>query len=107
MEYYGLSNNKLSLLRDIFSRYDEIDQVLIYGSRAKGNYDKFSDVDITLVAPTLTRNKLTKIIFDIEDLLFPYEFDVSIFHMISNSDVISHINRVGKVLYSKADFLDS
>jgi len=38
---------------------------------------------------------------EIDDLLLPYTFDISIFNQISNLDPIEHINRVGLLFYSK------
>ena len=38
---------------------------------------------------------------EIDDLLLPYKFDISIFHQINNLDLIDHINRVGIEIYSK------
>jgi len=37
---------------------------------------------------------------EIDDLLLPYTFDISIFNQISNPDLIEHINRVGLVFYT-------
>lgn len=101
MEQFGLSEQTIAKIRSVLARYHEIDEVLIYGSRAKGNYNKYSDIDITLKGCCLTKDLLTKIIFDIDDLLLPYEFDISTFDTITNPDVIDHINRVGQTLYKK------
>ena len=40
---------------------------------------------------------------DIDDLLLPYTFDLSIFQHISDPDVIDHIRRVGVVFYEKGE----
>lgn len=44
-----------------------------------------------------------KILEDIDDLLLPYTIDLSIFHDISDPDVIEHIERVGVTFYEKAE----
>jgi hypothetical protein len=44
---------------------------------------------------------LLKIENEIDDLLLPYEIDLSLFHKIENPQLIDHINRVGKVFYEK------
>ena len=97
----GLTDIELSKLRDVFSQYTDIEKVVLYGSRAKGNYKPFSDVDITLIGDTLTHNRLNKLSLDIDDLLLPYEFDISIFHTLANNDLIEHIERVGVTIYQK------
>jgi len=99
----GLSDTELNKLRGIFSQYTDIEKVVLYGSRAKGNYKPFSDVDITLIGDTLTHNQLNKLSLDVDDLLMPYEFDISIFHTLKNNDLIEHIERVGITIYQKTD----
>lgn len=44
---------------------------------------------------------LLKIDNEPDDLLLPYEIDLSIFHALDNRELIEHIRRVGKVLYNK------
>lgn len=101
MHQYGLTDNSIALLVGVFSRHCEISEVIIYGSRAKGINSKFSDVDITLKGKCLSKQLLTSLIFEIDDLLLPYTFDISIYDNIGNPEVVSHIDRVGKVLYQK------
>jgi hypothetical protein len=38
---------------------------------------------------------------DIDDLLLPYTFDISLLHSISDRDVLDHIKSFGKVFYEK------
>lgn len=37
----------------------------------------------------------------LDDLLLPYEFDISIFNKINNLDLVEHINQIGKIFYEK------
>jgi len=79
------------------------EEVLFYGSRAKGNFKPGSDVDLTLKGEKLTLKLLNKISLDLDALLLPYSFDISIFHQITNPDLIEHTKRVGAVFYKKRD----
>ena len=45
---YGLKDIELAKLNEVFAANERIERVILYGSRAKGNYKPFSDVDITL-----------------------------------------------------------
>lgn len=92
---YGLSHAVILAIRSIFCRYAEIQKVILYGSRAKGNFRPGSDIDLTLVAPTMSLSQLLKIENEIEDLCLPYKIDLSLLHQIENSDLIEHIRRVG------------
>ena len=75
--------------------------MVLYGSRAKGNYKPFSDVDITLVGDELTHEDLNRVILAIDDLLLPYQFDISLFYILKNAELIDHINRRGIVIYER------
>lgn len=98
---YGIKEDCWQELIELFDRYSVVEKVILYGSRVKGNYKPFSDVDITLVGENLTHNDLLKITNDIDDLLLPYMFDVSVFHTLRNEELIEHINRRGVVIYKK------
>jgi hypothetical protein len=43
----------------------------------------------------------------LDDLLLPYTFDLSIFHQISDPDVVEHIRRVEMKLYEKVPAVSS
>ena len=45
---YGLEEQTLQTIFLIFGKYPEVEEVILYGSRAKGNFKPFSDIDITL-----------------------------------------------------------
>lgn len=72
---------------------------MLYGLRAKGTYKTGSDIDLTLKGSDLILSIINKISNEIDDLLLPYSFDISIFSQISNADLVDHINRVGIVFY--------
>jgi predicted nucleotidyltransferase len=97
---YGLPDRTLADLNAIFHRYPGIKQAVLYGSRAKGKYRGGSDIDLTLKTDnSFTRSDLLRIAGDFDDSDIPYFVDVSIYHQLSNPDLVAHINRVGKTLY--------
>ena len=99
---YGLSERTFSTLYSIFKKYPGIKQVILYGSRAKGKYRRGSDIDLALKTDdTFSRTNLLRIAGDFDDSDLPYFVDVSIYDKISNPDLKTHIDRVGKVLYTK------
>jgi len=97
---FGLDESIISQVHKILEKHPQIEQVIIYGSRAKGNYRKGSDIDITLLGGDLDIRILHQIELEIDDLLLPYIFDISIFSQIENNDLIDHINRVGQIFFS-------
>lgn len=98
---YGLKDSEIETMNSFFSEIDNLEKVVLYGSRAKGNYKRFSDVDITLTGDHLTMNDLYKLqdLFYYSDL--PYMYDISIFKNITNPDLADHINRRGIVLWTR------
>ncbi len=96
---FGLKQETINQINSIFARYSKIDKVIVYGSRAKGNYKPYSDIDLTIVSNDLNFTTMQKIELEIDDLLLPYKFDISLFHQIESSDLVEHINRAGQLFY--------
>ena len=99
---YGLKKSVIEKISDIFSGHPEILEVILYGSRAAGNYRQGSDIDLTLKGEILTLKLLNAIESELDDLLLPYEIDLSNYQQIDNPDLIEHIDRVGVVFYTRA-----
>ncbi len=82
--------------------YGLIERVILFGSRAMGNFKKGSDVDLVIVGKEVT----SKIIYELDDLLnevypLPYFFDILHYVAINNHKLQEHVNTVGKVMYQK------
>ena len=98
---YGLKENVLKKIQDVFTIFPQMDTVILYGSRAKGNYKNGSDIDITFKGKNLSSSLLNKISLQLDDLYLPYTFDLSIYNQIDNEALLDHINRIGIDFYSK------
>lgn len=61
----GLSDKELSTLRDdVFTKFDTIEEVILFGSRARGTHQKASDVDLAIKGKTST-------LIPLQNLLIP------------------------------------
>lgn len=98
---FGLNDSTIEKFHAVFRRYSEVEEVVIYGSRAKGNYRTGSDIDITVKGQGLNRKIMGNIWQDIEDQNFPYKVDLSDFKALNAPSLSEHIERVGKVFYRK------
>ncbi len=96
---FGLKQETIEKINSVFAKYPAIECAILYGSRAKGNYHQGSDIDLTLKGHLLNYSHLVKIATDIDNLLLPYKLDLSLYNLISNPDLIAHINRVGQLFY--------
>ena len=100
---FGLSHGVVAKLRGVFAEIPAVEQVIIYGSRVKGDYRPASDIDLTVKGATVAWHDLQVIEQKIDDLLLPYKVDLSLFGHIDNENLIEHIKRVGKVFYEKTE----
>ena len=96
---FGLNDMELQALRDVLASIPEVDEAIIYGSRARGTNRIASDIDLTLKGKALTYMQLALLDAKIDDLYLPYFVDLSLFSMLKNPDLLESINREGKVLY--------
>ncbi|MFV7234260.1 MULTISPECIES: nucleotidyltransferase domain-containing protein [Flavobacterium] len=101
MMKFGLNKETISKINSVFVKHSEIEKVIIYGSRAKGNFRNGSDVDLTLFGNELKYGLVGEINFEIDDLNTPYLFDISIYNQLTSESLKDHINRVGKIFYKK------
>ena len=99
MNNSGLSKDIFDKMNAVFRNYKEIESVLLYGSRAMGNFKPASDIDISLVGQGIDLTLQNEIEFALDDLMLPYKFDISIYKNITNQEFIEHIDRVGIVIY--------
>jgi predicted nucleotidyltransferase len=100
---FGLSDTEINKINQVFSSFPEIEEVIVYGSRAKGNFRAGSDIDMTLTGKDLNLHLINEVNGKIDDLLMPYMFDLSILKQIKNQDLTDHIRRIGKTFYKKQE----
>ena len=98
---YGLKEEITKKIESVFKNYIQVEKAIIYGSRAKGNFKDGSDIDLTLIGNDLEFNTLLKILSDIDNLMLPYKFDISLYNSIVDVELLDHIKRVGKYFYDK------
>ena len=99
---FGLKPQTLTDIRKVFADYPQIQQVILYGSRAKGTQRNGSDIDLVIQSENLTLAQLLKIENELDDLLLPYKIDLSLLQHIDNPMLIEHIQRVGKIFYARS-----
>lgn len=98
---FGLKEEVINKIQQVFENQPEIDVVYLYGSRAKGNFNPGSDIDIALSGNNVTISTINNTSSLLDDLYLPYTFDLSIYKYINNPDLIDHIKRVGIEFYKR------
>lgn len=99
---FGLTEVHLNVLRTIFQKYPLVNQVKIFGSRAKGSYNDRSDIDLVVVNSPIDRFTLSKIQMEFYESNIPFMLDIQLFESIKNQELVEHIQRIGKIIYQKS-----
>lgn len=92
---FGINENVYKNLIDYFKENNQIKRVTLFGSRAKGNPNFNSDIDICI--EYLGRNKGT-IMEEINDLVGIYSCDIVFFDAL-NKELESQIFKYGVEIY--------
>jgi len=99
---YGLPDDAIKKICAVLGRHPQVQQAILYGSRAKGTHKQGSDIDLTLRGGAdMTLPVLYRIMDELDDLLLPYTIDLSIYADMDDPDVMAHIRRVGLVFYEQ------
>ena len=99
---YGLRDTDLTYMNELFAQHADIEQVWLYGSRAKGTSRPGSDVDLALVGPEVKRETVAHIHFTLEeDSPMPFFFDVLHWNTLSNAKLKAEIERTAQLLYHR------
>jgi uncharacterized protein len=97
---YGLRDSDLGHIIDAISQYEEIIAVVLFGSRAKGNYHPGSDLDLALKGAQITHttvNRLSECLNEEKPL--PYFFDIVHYDTLTDVPLLEQIDRVGIVIF--------
>ncbi len=79
-----------------------MEQAIIYGSRARGDYRNNSDIDIALFGDELTFSINTKIFYEIDELYWVYKIDlVNMNSLKEDNKFKQNIIREGVEIYAK------
>jgi len=93
---YGLTDRDFIHINEAIQEFPEIEEVILFGSRAKGNYKKGSDVDLAIKGDRLTYEITTRFADCLnEEKPLPYFFDVVHYEAIADLMLKAHIDRVG------------
>lgn len=99
---YGLSDQQLEEIVEFIAAYPQVEEAILFGSRAIGNYKPASDVDIAIKGDGVTSALAARLKFDIEeDTYLPFFFDVVAYGTITREALKQHIDRKGVSIYRK------
>ena len=98
---YGLTDKSYKELLEILASIPEIEEALIYGSRARGDYWRASDVDLSIKGKDIVRRTLALLNDKLYESHIPQIFDTHIYSDIKSKTFKDNVDQDGKVIYRK------
>lgn len=99
---YGLKDDELKAILAYLAKHCEVEQAVLFGSRAIGTYKKASDIDIALKGKGVTPFTAAALKSELEDeTVIPYFFDFVSYPQLTHENFIKHIDELGIVIYTK------
>jgi predicted nucleotidyltransferase len=98
-ERYGIPEADLEKLIYVLQKNPKIETAVLFGSRAKGNFEPGSDIDIALKGNNLNLKDILNAKIEIEKLYLPWKTDLIIYQRIKEDALIEHIKRMGIKLF--------
>ncbi|WP_163580801.1 nucleotidyltransferase family protein [Gracilibacillus saliphilus] len=100
---FGLLERDQQYIIAALKQHPEIEQAIIFGSRAVGNYKKGSDINLAIVGDHISQSTLLQL----HDLLeesypLPYFFDIVHYDQLENQQLREHIDEFGKAIYTSS-----
>jgi predicted nucleotidyltransferase len=97
---FGLSDTDIQKIKQAIEMFPEIEEVIIFGSRAIGSYKPASDIDLALKG-SITLDILSKLktMLD-EGISIPYMFDLVDYHKTSK-ELKEHIDLQGLTFFKR------
>lgn len=96
---FGLAERHYAEFVRIFRRYPQIEQVLIFGSRAKGTDKPWSDFDLAVVAPTMSDREFSTLWNEIDDLPLVFKLDLLHWDRLASDRLKEKIGEEGQRFY--------
>ncbi|HLP53982.1 MAG TPA: nucleotidyltransferase domain-containing protein [Fluviicola sp.] len=95
-----LSETVVAFLANI-AKQESVSKIIVFGSRALGDFEKYSDLDLAVDAPTMTKFEWLKLkefaIYDLNSFI-----KISLVHYSTNPDNLKErINQTGTIIYAR------
>ncbi|HHW03166.1 MAG TPA: nucleotidyltransferase domain-containing protein [Thermoanaerobacterales bacterium] len=93
----------LEKLDKIFKKYTSIEKVLLFGSRARDDFSKTSDIDIAVFSEDISDRDFNLLIDEINQIDTALSFDIVHYNKLAKESLRDRILRDGVVLYERKD----
>ncbi|MDN5302176.1 MAG: uncharacterized protein PWQ60_1690 [Thermoanaerobacteraceae bacterium] len=91
----------LEKLDKIFKKYTSIEKVLLFGSRARGDFSRVSDVDVAVFSENISDRDFNLLVDEINQIDTALSFDIVHYNKLAKESLRNRILRDGVVLYER------
>jgi len=104
---HGLTPKHLEIIREIVKPFaSQIEQVELFGSRAKGTQKDYSDIDLVFYGD-LDETDASRLQTLFQDSALPFKVDVKIYNLIGYLPLKEHIDQVAEILFTSPQLRDA
>ena len=93
MNKFGIPLKTYEQIKNLLNSFTEIEEIRIFGSRAKENYKPSSDIDLVIYGKKIDEKLLLHIASELDELPTPYKFDIVDYKTISNLNFKNEIDK--------------
>lgn len=97
---FGLSENTIRKIADTASGFTGVERLVIYGSRARGDYKSGSDIDIAVFGRDLSMRDFSLLSSKLDELAGVFKTDIVHFETLENEALKKTILSEGVVISS-------
>ena len=95
MKDTGLMQHQLSAIKEVIAKFPKVSSAVLFGSRAKGNFENISDMDIAIKGDSIGFSGLVGISLELDELFLPQKIDRFNFDRIEEKSLQNPIDRCG------------
>ena len=95
MKDAGLMQHQLSAIKEVIAKFPKVSSAVLFGSRAKGNFENISDMDIAIKGDSIGFSGLVGISLELDELFLPQKIDLVNFDRIEEKSLQNPIDRCG------------
>lgn len=101
-ELYGLELEDIEIIHNILAYYPTVETVMVFGSRAKGNYGRVSDLDLVIIGTG--QDQASSIIGDIRQSDFLLSVDIIGYDATDSNELLkSEIDNYNKIFWTRSE----
>ncbi|CAN5198026.1 nucleotidyltransferase domain-containing protein [soil metagenome] len=98
---HGLSERTVAQIVAVLGQFPEVREAILFGSRAKGTYQRGSDIDLALRGADLDLRTIGRVSSMLDDLPVPYRFSLIALDERTDPAVAAHVQRVGVSFFER------